>query len=185
MKKAILSLFAVAAMALNVNAQKAELTKDNATIEWVGKKIGGEHTGTIQLQSGEITLKKGVIKSGTFTIDMTTINNTDMEGEYKGKLEGHLKSPDFFDVAQYNTATLVIKSVKVEGDKQVVTADVTIKGITKEVTFDAYVNGKEITAAINIDRSQFNVRYGSTSFFDSLGDKAIDDIFTMNVTLKL
>lgn len=155
-------------------------------VEWVGSKITGKnHTGTVSLSEGGLQLEGGKIAGGKFTIDMTSINVTDLDGGMKEKLEGHLKNDDFFSVDKFKTANLAIKSVS--GDN--VTADLTIKGHTHEVTFPAKVvtdaNGSiTATADIEVDRSKFDVRYGSDSFFDNLGDKAIDNVIKFHVTLK-
>src|SRR4051812_22003659 len=81
-----------------------------STIEWTGKKLTGEHTGTILLSSGEIEAQKREIKSGKFEIDMSSIEDKDLSGEWKAKLEGHLKSADFFNAAKFPKATFVITS---------------------------------------------------------------------------
>jgi len=116
---------------------------------------------------------------------MSTINSTDLEGEYKGKLEGHLKSDDFFGVEKYPTASLIFKKVKSTGKNSYkVTGDITIKGQTETISFDLSVYGNKANASIKIDRTKFDVRYGSTSFFDGLKDKAIYDDFDLVVDLE-
>ena len=133
-------------------------------------------------------MKGGSIVGGEFVIDMTTINNTDLEGGMKKKLEGHLSSPDFFAVEEFPTATLKIKSSEGHDGHMHVTADLTIKGITNEITFDASYKEKDgtfmATADIVIDRSKFDVRYGSDSFFDNLGDKAINNKVAFKISLS-
>ena len=158
-------------------------------VEWAGKKVTGEHAGTVALKSGAMNVKDGKLVSGEFVIDMTTITSTDLEGEYLQKLNGHLKSQDFFGVEKYPTASFKITEVK-QNDakgKYVVTGDMTIKETTKSITFDAQLvaNGDALTAVadIIIDRSEFDVRYGSGSFFDNLGDKTIYDDFTLSINL--
>ena len=134
-------------------------------------------------------IKDGMLKGGEFVIDMTTITSTDLEGEYQQKLNGHLKSADFFGVEKYPEAKFVIKNVKENGKngRFTVTGDITIKETTKEINFDAQLvnSGEGIVAVadIVIDRSEFDVRYGSGSFFDNLGDKTIYDDFTLSVNL--
>ena len=157
-----------------------------STIEWSGSKITGKaHTGTVAISEGGLQLANGKITGGKFTIDMTTINVTDLEGGMKEKLEGHLKNEDFFNVEKFKTANLVI--VSVSGDQ--IKASLTIKGITNDVVFPAKVvldaeGNLTASADIEVDRSKYDVRYGSDSFFDNLGDKAIDDILKFKVTLK-
>jgi polyisoprenoid-binding protein YceI len=154
-------------------------------IKWTGKKIGGSHYGFIQLKKGELEMDGDEIAKGTFVIDMTTISNTDMKSEESGqKLVGHLNSKDFFNVEEYPESTLLIKqSTPFENNQAKASADLTIKGITEEISFDVVQAGAVYTAFIEVDRSKFDVRYGSKSFFKDIGDKAIDDIFTMEVTM--
>lgn len=161
-----------------LNATKSE-------IKWTGKKIGGTHYGGIELIKGELVLDGDRISKGSFILDMTTISNADIESEeYNQKLVGHLKSEDFFNVEEYPESSLKIKdSAPFEGNKARVKADLTIKGITEEISFDVVRGGSVYTALIDVDRSKFDVRYGSKSFFNDIGDKAIDDIFTMEVTM--
>lgn len=163
-----------------VDASKSEIT-------WLGEKVTGEHRGTIDLKEGSLKIKGGELTGGSFTIDMTTITNTDQEGEYKGKLEGHLKSDDFFGVAKHPTASLSITKIAKNGDSYSITADLTIKGITNSIQFKAQMVDLKgfynINATIVIDRSKYDVRYGSGSFFDNLGDKTIYDDFTLTVKL--
>ena len=117
---------------------------------------------------------------------MNSINCTDLEGEYKGKLEGHLKSNDFFGVAEHPQATLTFTDVKEKGNGLYsVTGDFTIKGKTNPATFDLQISEQNATAKVTINRSLYDIRYGSKSFFDNLGNKMIYDDFELNVNLKL
>jgi polyisoprenoid-binding protein YceI len=157
-----------------------------SSIQWKAEKVVGSHEGEISLKSGELIYADGDLVGGSFIIDMTSLICTDLSGEYKGKLEGHLKSEDFFSVETYATAGLVITNVqKVNSKKHTITADVTIKGITKSINFEATVEGNKLTASIQIDRTQFNVKYGSGSFFDGLGDNMIYDEFELTVSLVI
>lgn len=157
-------------------------------VVWTGEKIAGTHTGTITLSQGDLQMDGDKLTGGSFVIDMNSIVDTDLTGEYKEKLEGHLKSDDFFGVATYPTSTFKITSVKATGaNKYDVTGDITIKGVTEKITFPAEVaiNGSKVTATskITVDRSKFNVKYGSKSFFAEIGDKVIYDEFVLDVTL--
>ncbi|UXP33267.1 YceI family protein [Reichenbachiella agarivorans] len=165
---------------------QADVSK--STVIWNATKvIGGGHTGTIILSEAKLDLKGSELKGGSFTADMTTINSTDLEGDWKAKLDGHLKSDDFFAVDKFKTATFKITKLKKTATGYDVTGDMTIKGKTVSVTFPATVTatGDTVTATakITLDRTKFDVKYGSNSFFDSLGDKAISDEFTLDVTL--
>lgn len=156
---------------------------------WTASKVTGTHTGTVNLQSGTLQVEEGQLIGGSFVIDMATIDCTDLQGEWKDKLVGHLKSPDFFGVENFPTAKFVITRaypIDTKGNYRV-TGNMTIKETTKEIKFDAALSeegGKAIaTAKITLDRTDFDVRYGSGSFFDNLGDKTIYDEFDLEVTL--
>ena len=163
---------------------KKDIKVESSKVRWKAYKVTGSHEGVITLKSGFLTFNEETLTGGEFVIDMTTITCTDMEGEYKGKLEGHLKSDDFFGVEKHTTSTLVIKKVKSSGKNSYkVTGDLTIKGKTNPITFDFSVYGKKASASLKIDRAQYDIKYGSTSFFDDLKDKAIYDEFDLNVEL--
>ena len=120
-------------------------------------------------------------------MDMNTITNTDLEdASYNQKLVGHLKSDDFFGVEKFPTATFTItKTSPFSGKKALVEGNLTIKGHTEPISFEVEHTGDVYVAVVEIDRSKFDVRYGSSSFFDNLGDKAINDIFELHIELAL
>lgn len=191
MKKTIKNLAGVLVIALialsvtTVNAQNKAVKVDKSTVVWKGYKVTGSHDGTIKLKSGSLNFNNGKLTGGEFVMDMTSIIVTDLEGNYKTKLENHLKNDDFFGVEENPTAKLVFKSVKSAGDNVYkVTGDLTIKGITNAISFDFSVNGNKGKAALKIDRAKFNVKYGSSSFFDNLQDKAIYDEFDLTAELE-
>lgn len=164
---------------------KKQIDIKESTITWKGEKvIGKSHIGTIDLKEGYFEFENEALVGGHFVIDMTSISNTDVEGEYKAKLEGHLKSDDFFGVEKYPTASFKINKASKQNDRYEITGDLTIKGITNSISFDLFMNGNTSTAHIEFDRSKFDVRYGSGSFFDDLGDKTISDTIELEVTLK-
>jgi polyisoprenoid-binding protein YceI len=116
---------------------------------------------------------------------MTSLTSTDLEGEWKEKLDGHLKSDDFFGVESHPSASLVFTSVTASSKNSYdVTADLTIKGITNPINFTLGVYGNKANATLKIDRAQYDIKYGSGSFFDNLGDKAIYDEFDLVVDLE-
>jgi polyisoprenoid-binding protein YceI len=165
--------------------EKKVINTEASTITWKAYKVTGSHEGTINLASGNLDFNGTILTGGAFVVDMTTINTTDLEGEYKQKLDGHLHSDDFFGTAIHKTASLEITSVKASGKNAYnATANLTIKNITKEVNFTISVYGSKATANLKVDRSQFDVRYGSGSFFDNLGDKTIYDEFDLVVDLQ-
>ncbi len=161
----------------------------SSQIVWKGYKVTGEHTGSVKIASGDLNMEDGVLKGGNFVIDMTSITCTDLEGEWRDKLVGHLNSEDFFNTATFPTATLKIARVIPQDSKgnYKIQGNLTIKGITKPVKFFAKVDqqgtSSRATASIKVDRSEYDVRYGSGSFFDNLGDKTIYDEFDLNVSL--
>ena len=158
-----------------------------STITWKGYKVLGAHEGTIKIKDGGLEFEEGVLTGGKFTIDMATISTTDLEGEMKGKLDGHLNSPDFFATQEFPTASFVITKVVSRGKASdyKIKGDLTIKGITKNISFNAIVDEATATAKIQIDRTDFNVQYGSGSFFKKLGDNTIYDEFDLELNLVL
>ncbi len=118
---------------------------------------------------------------------MNSITNDDLkDAGYNRQLVDHLKSDDFFGVNNYPTATFKLTSAgKFNSDKAVVTGLLTIKGKTEKVSFVVNRRGNVYLSQLKVDRSKFGVRYGSKSFFNDLGDKAIDDTFTLDIKLVL
>ncbi len=169
----------------SVNAQIKKIDVTKSKIEWVGKKVTGQHNGTVNFKDGYLAFKKNKLNAGTFTVDMTSLTATDLTGEYQGKLNGHLKADDFFGTEKFPTATLVFKKITAKSKTfYLVNADLTIKGITKPIIFDLTIKGNTASTAFNVDRTIYDIKYGSKSFFDSLGDKAISDEFEVKVDLK-
>lgn len=186
----IIALFAVFSLAFTNPAAVESYSVDtqNSKVAWVGYKVTGKHNGSVAVKEGSLDFQDGQLKGGSFAIDMTTIKVLDLTGEYAGKLEGHLKSDDFFGVNSYPTATFTITKVVPQGPgKYKVLGDLKIKETTKEIKFTANVaeeDGNQVAnAKITIDRSDFDVRYGSGSFFDNLGDNTIYDEFELEVSL--
>jgi polyisoprenoid-binding protein YceI len=190
MKKIFLSIAVVALTTLSFTTVKHDddnhlhINKELSSIDWIGKKVTGQHTGTLNIKEGTIKVENGSVTSGEVIIDMTSILVTDLEGEYKGKLEGHLNSPDFFDTQNHNIAILKINSTKkTKGSIFTVKADLTIKGITKPIEFPATIEIKDgkvaAYAEVQVDRTLYDIKYGSGKFFEGLGDKMIDDLFTV------
>ncbi|PTN09945.1 YceI family protein [Mangrovibacterium marinum] len=185
--KTVKVILAAIALTVGLGAQAQTVNVDTAksSISWLGKKVGGEHSGTIKLKSGELKLDGSAIAGGEFVVDMNSLACTDLtDAEWNGKLVGHLKSDDFFGVEKYPEAKLVITNkAAFSGDKATVTGDLTIKAATHPVSFVVTKNGNTYTAEITVDRSKYDVRYGSKSFFDNLGDKVIYDDFYLTVNL--
>lgn len=182
----LLGLFALSFTAVDTTYQ---VDAKQSKLGWLGRKIGGEHSGGLNLSKGTLQWDGKQLKGGSFEIDMTSITNTDITDKgYSQKLVDHLKSDDFFSTSKHPKATFVITKVSpAANNQQLVKGKLTIKGITHEVEFPAVVQTKgnqlTATAKIIVDRSLYDVRYGSQSFFADLGDKAIDNEFELQVAL--
>jgi len=194
MKNLFISALAVgvALFAASFTAPKADVTykadPSASSIVWTAKKVTGQHTGIVKVAKGTLVSDGKTFKSGAFDIDLTSMTTTDLTGEYADKLIGHLKSDDFFSVEKNPTATLVVTSFKLKtGNDYDVTGKLTIKGITSDITFPATIktDGATVTAdaVVKIDRTKYDIKYGSGKFFDNLGDKAIYDDFDLVVKL--
>jgi polyisoprenoid-binding protein YceI len=192
MKKITLSLLAIALASTTFAAspKKAESYKVEASkskVEWLAKKVTGQHNGVVSLSSGTLAVVDGNITGGSFSINMSSIECLDLQGEWKDKLVGHLKSDDFFSVEKNPTSKFDITNVSKKGEETMVTGNLTIKGITQTISFPASISqkGKVIVAIakIKIDRTKFDIKYGSKSFIEGIGDKAIDDEFELQVNL--
>ncbi|WP_339634690.1 YceI family protein [Bizionia echini] len=185
MKQLTFAIFAFATFTTTMEAQKKDVNITESQVVWKGYKVAGSHTGTISIQAGTLEFNNNELVGGTFIMDMTTIGSTDLSGEYKEKLDGHLKSDDFFGVATYPTAHMLFTQVTATGkNSYAVTGNLTIKGTTHPITFNVSVYGSKATANLKIDRSKYNVRYGSTSFFDNLKDNVIYDEFDIVADLQ-
>jgi len=190
MKKITATLALAATLVLQsfapqINSDEKEVSITKSSVTWKGYKVTGSHTGTIALKSGSLSFEDSKLVGGTFVMDMNSIACTDLEGVYKGKLEDHLKSDQFFGVENNPTARLVFTNVTA-GDKGVfaIKGDLTIKGKTNSILFDLTVNEHNATTALKINRAKYDVKYGSTSFFEGLKDKAIYDEFDLQVNLE-
>lgn len=185
----LFALLAAVTMSFVSAPTKFAVDTKKSKITWIGRKVTGEHTGTINISSGSLNFDGKSLKSGSFEIDMNSMVCTDLtDAEYNKKFIGHLKSDDFFSTAKFSKATFIISSVTPKGNNAYdVTGKLTIKGITNEITFPATVtqegNLVKAKAKILVDRTKFDIKYGSGSFFDDLGDKAIDDQFEINLDL--
>jgi polyisoprenoid-binding protein YceI len=164
--------------------EKKKINVEASTIQWVGEKLTGSHEGTINLKEGFFLMENNELVGGEFIADMTTIDVTDLEGDSRDKLMGHLRSDDFFGVENHQSAKFVITTVAKKGDVYGISGDLTIKGETNPIAFDLKMNGNTATTNLTIDRTKYNVRYGSGSFFDNLGDKTIYDEFDLAINLK-
>ena len=154
-------------------------------ITWTGREVStSSHYGTLDFVSGNFEISNGSIVNGEFIVDMTSLNNQDMEGDSKARLEGHLKSDDFFSVESYPTAAISINSSELISDgKWNVSADLSIKGFTHPVNFEMISSEDGWSANLVFDRSKYDVRFRSGSFFENLGDKLIYDDIELSINL--
>lgn len=176
----LLTIISGLTFSFTTRLEKKAIKVSESTVLWKGYKVTGSHAGTIAMKSGELIFEGDKLTGGEVVIDMTSITVTDLSGDMKGKLEGHLKSDDFFGVATHETAKLVFTNVKSTGKNSYkVTGDLTIKNITNPITFTMSVYGNKANATLKVDRSKYDVRYGSPSFFNDLKDRAIYDEFDL------
>ena len=167
---------------------------DSSTINWIGRKVTGEHSGTLNLSKGWVVMQEGSIIGGKFSFDMTSIKNTDIESpEWKEKLEKHLMAEDFFFTDSFPHAILEIKdhSQIVKYNTEInnrIIADLNIRGITHEINFPLEISQVQsifyTEGTIDINRTIFNIRYKSGTFFEELGDRMIYDDFTVQFSLQ-
>jgi len=182
---------AVEASDAKMSSVKYLANSAESVIAWQGFKPTGKHNGTINIESGVLTLNDGKVESGSFLIDMNSITDLDMapDDEMNAKLVGHLKSADFFDVEKYPSAAFEVTGFEEKDGKTMLSGNLTLKEKKNNVTFPvSVVEGTDdltlTSETFTIDRSKWDVKYGSKSFFDDLGDKFINDDIELTITLK-
>ena len=192
MKKVVLAatvaMFMMVGFSFMAAPAKSEMTIDTlvSKVFWTGKKVTGQHTGYISISEGKISMNGDNVVGAEINIDMNSIVCTDItDAGYNQKLVGHLKSDDFFSSAKHGTATFKAESLKPiknakEGENNyTATGKLTIKGFTNTVTFPLRTYMKEgmlfVKGTASFDRTKYSIKYGSGSFFDNLGDKAIEN----------
>lgn len=189
--KLLLALTLALSLPISALAAKPETLKVDAKtskITWEGRKLGGSHHGTLQVKSGSLQVERGALQGGEVVIDMTSLKDIDLtDTEMNGKLVNHLKSDDFFSIEKNPTSTLKITKVEMKDGKAQITGDLTIKGITKPVSFPAevMVDKKHLSAkgTLEVDRTQFDIKFRSLKFFANIGDKVIKDEFAIGFDL--
>ena len=176
----------------NAEAVQYNVDASESVIEWEGNKPTGAHTGTIKLSEGSFKANDSVVESGKFVIDMNSIVVTDLEGEDKANLEAHLKGTvegkegDFFNVNEFPNASFEVTGYNAENS--MLEGNLTLKGETKNIQFPVLLNRSEdkleiISDEFSIDRTKWNVNYGSKSIFEGLGDKFINDQIELKIKL--
>lgn len=167
---------------------------DRSSVNWVGKKVTGQHNGTLNVDDSKVVVEGNDVVYAKVEMDMNSIVCEDLTNpEYNKKLVDHLKSDDFFSSDKFPQATFVTTGfstnpdASADGQNYIVTGDLTIKGITKEVSFpvNVEINGEQLQAngTATLDRTKWNIKYGSGSFFKGLGDKMIYDDFEIEFDL--
>ena len=188
------AIFIIVFVSILTAADTLQVDMENSQIKWIGRKVTGEHSGTLNLSGGWVVVGKNSINSGKFIFDMASISNTDIESpEWKQKLEDHLKSEDFFHTDSFPHAILEIKgrqSLIIENSKksEQIMAVLSIRGITHEIKFPFDLtqsqNNFNAEGSVDIDRTLYNIQYKSGKFFDELGDKLIYDNFTVQFMVQ-
>ena len=169
------------------NSINKDIDISNSSVKWIGEKVTGSHEGTISIKEGHLHFDNNIFTGGNVVIDMSTIECTDLVGEPKSSIEGHLCSDDFFGIKKYPTANLEIVNadkIKYSKNKYKVSAILEIKSIKNNIEFEVEIDNGLAIVDLVIDRTKYNVKYGSGSFFDNLGDKMIYDDFKLSVSLQ-
>ncbi|MAW21795.1 MAG: lipid-binding protein [Flavobacteriales bacterium] len=185
----ILSVATLLAFASKPHIDYIKVDAQRSTVKWIGSKINESHEGTVNIQKGMLHINHGVLVGGQMSIDMNSITTTDIENEkYRAKLDSHLKDADFFNVKEFPSAVITIKKViKGLGNTYEIFADLTIKEITHSINFkaDVYIKGLNYKASANIkiDRTKWDIKYKSASFFKDLGDRLIRDEIEFDISL--
>lgn len=189
--KKLITLIAAVALLFNhttIAQEKITINKADAKLHWLGTKVVGEHSGNISISKAHLIMNKGQISGGEIVVDMNSITCTDMQGEWADKLVAHLKDDDFFGSESHPTSTFKINDLKMNSRTEyMASGDLTIKGITHPIEFPVVITndgkGTMVSGKAMVDRTLYEIRYGSSSFFDNLGDKAINNLFELSFEL--
>ena len=186
-----------AAAVSDVAAEALAVDSTASALSWKGFKPGGEHYGKLPVSEVALDLKDGILRAGSVTIHLGALTVEDMKpGEGGDKLKAHLLSEDFFDVAKYPEVKFELTDIPAEGirlsEAQELKGNLTLKDVTKNITIPVEsVSLDDATGAytiksktFTINRADWNVKYGSKSFFTGLGDKFINDEIELSFVLK-
>jgi len=187
-KKIGILFLAVAGIGFSLQAQKYSIDVNKSVLKWDAKKMTGSgHFGTIQFKEGTLEMSGGKMTKAKILVDMTTVTNTDgPEGQPNGRLVTHLKSDDFFSVEKFETAEFVLTgSGTFENGNAKVYGRLSIKGLTQPINFEVKQEGNILTTQLKVDRTLFDIQYGSGKFFSDIGDRAINDEFDLDIKLVL
>jgi polyisoprenoid-binding protein YceI len=184
--KNLINITILLCSAYSTYAQDKSLNLETSNIRWYGEEITGkQHYGDLKFSSGNIQIKNEVVTNGSFIVNMNSLTVEDLSGGGKKRLEGHLRSTAFFGVSDHPQASLSISSmVEIDGNSQILDGQLTIKGVTHPINFSLTLTPENNASAILVfDRSKYDVRFRSGSFFDELGDKLILDEIKLEVAL--
>lgn len=167
---------------------KFKLANADSTIEWIGRKVTGSHNGTIDPKEGEFVFNDGKLSGGKFVIDTTSIKILDIaDRDTNVQFAGHLASDDFFNSTHFPEALFEITSVKPNSNTSHIEGNLTIKGITHPIGFDATVNttadAVNVSGKITVDRTKYGMKFRSGNFFVNLGDTLIYNDFDLNIQI--
>ena len=176
----------VTSEAISAEDSTYSILNDESYIVWTGREVSTSyHYGTINFVSGDFVLADGLIANGEFIVDMTSIKNQDLPEDRQGRLESHLKSDDFFSVEKYPTAKILITtSESISEGTWLVSGELTIKQYTHPIQFEMINSENGWQANLVFDRSMYDVRFRSGTFFEQLGDKMIYDDIELEINLK-
>ncbi len=170
-------------VSVNLFAQIKSINTEKSKIKWIGREITTKiHYGSLKFLDGNVSITENEIK-GKVIVNMESLNVEDLSGGSKQRLEGHLKSDDFFSVDKHKTAKLEIVSSEKQGDIFMVNGTLTIKNISHPIKFNLDVQSNNATTKLAFDRSKYDVKFRSGNFFENLGDKLILDDIDLEVEL--
>ena len=184
-----LSVITLFAFATKPHIENVRVNEKSSTIKWIGSKVTSSHEGNVNIAKGVLSIDHGTLVGGEIAIDMNSISCSDIESERKNqRLVTHFKNEDFFNTKDFPVATIkIMRAHKGKGNMYEILADLTIKGITHPIAFEADVaiNGVNFLAKakIKIDRTKWGIEYGSGSVFDDLGDRMILDEIAFDIFL--
>ena len=174
--------------------KKYQIDCEKSLVTWTGRNLGGRHTGKLAISSGELTIERGQLTGGRIVIDMKSMDDLDLQqADYRSMLVSHLLSEDFFEVSRYPSAEARLNGWRPIPEatpgrpNYLIDADLTIKGITHPVQFSAVIapqlDGIKAQASFDIDRTAYNVTYGSGRLFEKLGMHLVNDMVTLELFL--
>jgi len=176
---------------LLIGGQGRILTADleNSNLRWLAEKVTGSHWGNVSLKKGVVEFKNDQLISGEFIVDMTSIKVMDIKDSPWGdKLEAHLHAEDFFDTGKYPEAYFFLNSALIKNKKIIINGDLTIKDIKHPIEFTCEIIHSNGSASANgqmkIDRTLYDITYRSADYYPDIGDRMIDDIFTIDFEIE-